>query len=79
MLQHEYGHYLDFLSILKKSSFVIAVIKYYIKIGLPSLFSAVKDKNNHKSFKTEIRANKLAVKWFGKNLASGFKDVYPVK
>ena len=78
-LQHEYGHYLDYLSIFKNSSFAIAVIKFYLKTGLPSLFSAIKNKVRHRSFKTEIRANKLAVKWFGKNLAPGFKNTYPIK
>jgi hypothetical protein len=79
MLQHEYGHYLDFLSMSgKKDRRFIAAIKFYLFSGLPSLINAATGiGGRHRFFKTEIRANKLAIKWFNGKLAEGFRNYYP--
>ncbi len=75
VLQHEYGHYLDYLSF---SGF--AMIKFYIFIGLPSLLNAATGiGGNHKTYRTELRANRLAEKWFGNKLSKDYTKIYPVK
>jgi hypothetical protein len=79
MLQHEYGHYLDFLSMSGKNGRqLIAVIKFYLYTGLPGFINAATGiGGRHRFFKTEIRANKLAIKWFNGKLAEGFRNYYP--
>ena len=78
VLQHEYGHFLDFKSLSPHP--VLRYIKFYVLIGIPSLLSALfKRWGNHRHYWTEVRANNLALTWFGDNLNSNFLNNYPLK
>lgn len=86
LYMHEYGHYLD------SQTFGWS---YLFAIGIPSLYSASKAKNdptqNHRDFWTETRANRRAKKHFNKyydidwNTATSpyywgtFEDNYPTR
>ncbi len=81
LLQHEYGHYLDYkLSIdlnynLQSPS---NIFNFYIGIGLPSLLNAATGiGGDHGSYWTETRANDWATIWFGDKIAPGFTDYFP--
>ena len=68
LMQHEYGHFLDYKNFVGKYGFVIAVIIFYCFIGLPSLCNSVYDKifkqKTHTFFYTETRADNLAKAFF---------------
>lgn len=79
-IQHEYGHYLDYLSL---NSVGTGLISFYLCIGMPSIVNGALTYIpglgiTHSDFWTEIRANKLAESYFGK---SYIKDPvnYPTK
>ena len=84
VLQHEYGHYLDYkfspdlqMNVFNKSP---AILNFYMKIGIPSFFNAATGiGGDHRSYPTEIRANKWAEIWFGNKLAPRFNTFYPTK
>lgn len=70
LMQHEYGHYLDFLFFRKKYGLLLAFIIYYTYIGLPSLLVSVYSKiklNRRVNFYTEKRADNLAKHFFADN------------
>ena len=67
MLQHEYGHYLW----AQKHGYT----NYLFGIAIPNLLSAVFN-SGHKSFYTEVSANKLAVEYFGPNSAIALDEQY---
>lgn len=74
LIKHEYGH---ILQNKKYGSFI-----FYLKIGFPSLFSAIKSsifKNyHHKYHKVEIEANLLSYQYFNHPSDWNFKD-FPIK
>ncbi len=75
MLQHEYGHYLDY----KFSPDInfpgqIPLVNFYMMIGIPSILNLTPGINmipgldvRHHDFYTEQRADRWAEIWFGKN------------
>ena len=67
-IEHEYGHYLDYLS---RGGL------YYDLIVMP--FSGINEKisNEHQNFWTEIRADQLSVQFFGPNSAIANSKLYP--
>lgn len=69
ILKHEFGHILQF----KK----LGSLKFYLKIGVPSLWSAVKayfiKKYFHQKHKVEINANYLAYHYFNEPRDWDFK------
>ena len=69
---HEYGHYLQ----SQEYGFL-----YLYVIGLPSLISAKKDKDNsHTSFWTEVDASARAAKYFNiTNWEILYGNEYPLK
>jgi hypothetical protein len=81
VLQHEYGHYLDY----KFSPDInfpgqISAVNFYMMIGVPSLFNASTGiGGSHSSYWTETRANRWAEIWFGDKLAPNFLKYYPTK
>jgi hypothetical protein len=89
MLQHEYGHYLDFKIGFggKRLTFLgSAFLGFYLLIGLSSILNLTPGfrliptfKGDHRTFWTEIRANTLASEFFGKLLAKDFERHYPTK
>lgn len=73
VIQHEYGHYLDYRFSLDLNYNGQGFTNFYLMIGVPSLFNAATDiGGSHSSYWTEIRANKWAEIWFGKNLDPDF-------
>lgn len=89
IIQHEYGHYLDYLRGFEgdqKRFLGSRLLGFYLKIGLPSLLNLTPGlrhlpwfKGNHRLFWTELRANHLASAHFGKELAEGFERRFPSK
>ncbi|GMQ29641.1 hypothetical protein [Algoriphagus confluentis] len=89
IIQHEYGHYLDYLRGCEgdhKRFLGSRILGFYLKIGLPSLFNLTPGlrhlpwfRGDHRLFWTEIRANRLASAHFGKELAEGFEKRFPSK
>lgn len=69
LIQHEYGHYLDYKNFTARYGVVVAFIIFYCFIGLPSLCNAIYDKlfklKSHSFFYTETRADHLAKEFFG--------------
>jgi hypothetical protein len=66
VLQHEYGHIIDArVGILKRGGKLLNYFLFYLLIGLPSLASAIINKERHRYFWTEIRANRFAAAFFG--------------
>jgi RHS repeat-associated protein len=73
MLQHEYGHFLDYtfspdISINRVGP-SLPSLNYMIMIGIPSAFDLIRGSNyeEHHSFYTEKRADQWAEIWFGSN------------
>jgi hypothetical protein len=68
LIQHEYGHFLDFLLFRKKYGFILSFLIFYLYIGFPSLlitvFSFVVRLNKRINFYTEKRADNLAKRFF---------------
>ncbi len=59
LLRHEFGHFLQAQE--------IGIIPFYFRIGLPSLFSAMrngKHGHSHHEYWTEVWANQLAGEYF---------------
>lgn len=87
IIQHEYGHYLDYKSGDggdQKRFLGSHLLGFYLKIGLPSLLNLMWGINkipafsgNHRRFWTEIRANRLAKNHFGDTLAEDFDRFFP--
>lgn len=74
LLQHEYGHYLDYKFSPDLNSFGTpsATLNFYLTIGLPSIFNAATGLGgDHGTYWTEIRANQWAQSWFGDKLSPG--------
>ncbi len=88
ILQHEYGHYLDYkygVNGDRKRFLGSYLLGFYVKVGLPSLFNLVPGLNKlapfagpHGGYWTELRANQLAARHFGSLLASDFKRYFPL-
>lgn len=68
LIQHEYGHYLDFKNYKTKYGTIISLVVYYCYIGLPSLYNSIIDKifnrKTHTFFYAETRADNLAKAFF---------------
>jgi hypothetical protein len=65
VLQHEYGHIIDARQgIFKRGGKLLKYFLFYVLIGIPSLASAIFNKQRHRYFWTEIRANKIALTFF---------------
>ncbi|TDQ19519.1 hypothetical protein DFQ04_1342 [Algoriphagus boseongensis] len=89
IIQHEYGHYLDYLFGIegdRKKFLGSAFLGFYLKIGLPSLLNLIPGfnrlpwfKGSHRVFWTEIRANRLAHTYFQNDLAEGFSRRFPTQ
>jgi hypothetical protein len=87
VIQHEFGHYLDYLHGYegdRKRFLGSGLLGFYLKIGLPSLFNLIPGLNllpwfagPHRLFWTELRANQLASLYFGETLASDFSFRFP--
>ena len=74
ILQHEYGHFLDFkfsidLNAKIPGNLSNSFLNYYLLIGMPSIFDLVKGSNyeKHQQLFTERRADRWAEIWFGNN------------
>jgi hypothetical protein len=57
--QHEYGHFLQYRQ--------MGFLRFYLVVGLPSLWSAVFFPENHFNLKVEKDANKRASAFFGED------------
>jgi hypothetical protein len=70
--QHEYGHYLQYLE--------YGAAKYYLTVGIPSLFSAgLSMHGEHKKKDYERDASRRAVEYFGENSEiAKHPEIYPV-
>jgi RHS repeat-associated protein len=87
VLQHEYGHYLDYLAGMGASGVYHGRgVTFYIGIGLPSLLNTIPLVNkipgldgDHRDYWTETRANKWAKIFFEENLAPNFEIYFPTK
>ena len=80
VIQHEYGHFLDYQFGPDLSYNGLNLVNYYFKIGLPSIINmGFGIGGAHDTFWTEIRANQWATIWFGKNLHPNFIYYYPTK
>jgi hypothetical protein len=80
VMQHEYGHYLDYRFSPDLNYNGQGFTNFYLMIGVPSLFNATTGIGGvHPSYWTEIRANQWAQIWFGKNLDADFLKEYPLK
>ena len=87
IIQHEYGHFLDYQNGCEgdhKKFLGSRFLGFYLKIGLPSLLNLTPGFKNlrwfqgdHRTFWTEIRANRLAASHFGNYLAEGFTQRFP--
>jgi hypothetical protein len=68
LIQHEYGHFLDYLNLKMKYGNILSFIVFYLYLGLPSLLNTIFDKlfkrSSHALFYTEIRADNLAKQFF---------------
>jgi hypothetical protein len=68
IMQHEYGHYLDYRFSPDLNINGMGFTNFYLGIGLPSIFNAATGIGGpHSSFWTETRANRWAEIWFGKD------------
>ena len=74
ILQHEYGHFLDFkfsvdLNRNSPANPSSSILNYYIFIGLPSVFDLINGSSyqKHQQLYTEKRADSWAKIWFGAN------------
>lgn len=89
IIQHEYGHYLDFkygVNGDRKKILGSNLLGFYFLIGIPSLFNLIpvinripNFKGDHRTFWTELRANQLAKAHFGEFLSEGFERSFPSK
>lgn len=89
IIQHEFGHYLDYkfgLNGDRKKFLGSYLLGFYILIGIPSLLNLIPLINHlptfrgsHQTFWTEIRANQLSKAHFGELLAEGFDRRFPSK
>ena len=80
VMQHEYGHYLDYKFSPNLNFRGHRFLNFYFLIGIPSLFNATTGLGgSHKYYWTEIRANQWAEIWFGKNLDPDFLKNFPTK
>jgi hypothetical protein len=87
VLQHEYGHYLDYKSshdLRRKRNLKSPILGFYLGIGIPSILNTIPLLNkipglrgSHRDYWTEIRANRLAAEWFGDRLAADFSKYHP--
>jgi hypothetical protein len=87
IIQHEYGHYLDYKSGDggdQKRFLGSHLLGFYLKIGLPSILNLIWGINkipavsgDHRRFWTETRANRLANSHFGETLAEDFDRYFP--
>jgi RHS repeat-associated protein len=89
LLQHEYGHFLDYkfspdlnYNLHSPSN----ALNFYLGVGIPSLLNSTPIINkipglngSHRTYWTEIRANRWAEVWFGDKLAPGFNYRFPTK
>lgn len=88
MVQHEYGHFLDFQSGFggdRKKILGSYLLGFYVLIGLPSLLNLIPGfrwfsafRGEHRTFWTELRANRLAGEYFGNQLAPDFYRYFPL-
>ncbi|HSF53929.1 MAG TPA: hypothetical protein VLA71_09270 [Algoriphagus sp.] len=88
IIQHEFGHYLDYKNGFegeRKKLLGSYLLGFYILIGIPSLLNLVPGFNrlpvfsgDHRTFWTEIRANRLSKSHFGRFLADDFDRFFPV-
>lgn len=77
VLQHEYGHYLDYKN--SKDLRPFPLLQFYFKIGLPSLINAATGfGGRHRTYWTEIRANRCAMAYFKDNLMPEYEKYFPV-
>lgn len=77
VLQHEYGHYLDYKN--SEDLMPFPLLQFYIKIGLPSLFNTITGIGGpHRIYWTEHRANKYAKAYFKDELMPGYEQYFPV-
>ena len=89
IIQHEYGHFLDYQKGCEgdhKRFLGSKFLGFYLKIGMPSLLNLTPGFKNlrwfrgdHRVFWTEIRANRLAVAHFENYLAEGFTRRFPIQ
>ena len=80
LLQHEYGHFRDYINSPEKKHDITYTFNFYSTVGIASLVNELTGLGGpHSSFWTEIRANKEAVKFFGDKLQKDFTKYYPVK
>jgi hypothetical protein len=81
VLQHEYGHFLDYKNKFQPSIAFGSptLLSFYLTIGIPSIFNAATGLGgNHNSYWTEVRANQQAKTWFGGSYISDEK-YFPTK
>lgn len=79
VMQHEYGHYLDYTFSPDINFNGQGFIGFYLMIGVPSLFNAATGiGGSHSSYWTERRANQWAEIWFGNDYIKDSK-YYPTK
>lgn len=89
IIQHEYGHFLDYKFGLdgdRKKLFGSAFLGFYFLIGIPSLFNLMPFINQipafagrHQCYWTELRANRLAKAHFGDLIAEDFDRYFPTQ
>jgi hypothetical protein len=87
IIQHEYGHFLDYQHGLENDQKVFLgskLLGFYLLIGIPSLFNLIPMLNRiplfegeHRYFWTETRANRLAKEYFGAKIAENFDRYFP--
>ncbi len=87
ILQHEYGHFLDYKlskDLKRKRTLRSPIIGFYLGIGIPSMLNTIPLINkipglrgSHRDYWTEVRANRLAAQWFGDRLAADFSKFHP--
>lgn len=76
VLQHEYGHYLDYKYANDLKPFPL--VQFYFRIGIPSLFNAATGiGGSHKTYWTELRANRMAEKYLGDKLMKDYVKYFP--
>ena len=89
LIQHEYGHYLDYNYGFmgdRKKFLGSHRLGFYVKIGLPSVLNLLPGfcllpafKGDHRRFWTELRANGLACQFFGNTLARDYRRQFPLR
>lgn len=89
MVQHEFGHFLDYQFGIegdRKRLLGSYLLGFYVLIGLPSLLNLTPGfrllsafQGDHRTFWTELRANRLASDFFGKRLAPDFVRYFPLR